>query len=229
MPILIPCCKLAYFPIPKIACTSIKHTLFEINNGFYLRKPDQESPPKKKNRKCSIHAIYQTTKYSAEEHTGLNEYKSFAVIRDPMQRILSAYSNRVLHHRALKKPAVVAALIEKQLPPNPDINEFIMQLGKYRKVSGEILSHTRPLRYFLGKDLSRFDRIYTIQQMPELARYLSEIVGREISIPRFQIGGDKQDLEMLTLEAFEKLRELCKPDYEIARAYLTIPERKATV
>lgn len=229
MPILIPCCKLAYFPIPKIACTSLKHTLFEINNGFYLRNPDQETRPKKKNRKCSIHAIYRTAKYSEKEHTELNEYKSFAVIRDPMQRILSAYSNRILHHRALKKPAVVAALKEKQLPLNPDINQFIMQIGQYRDVSNEILSHTRPLRYFLGKDLSRFDRIFTIQQMPEVARYLSETVGKEICIPRFQTGGEKQNLEMLTHEAFDKLRELCKPDYEIARDYLAVPDQNAVV
>jgi hypothetical protein len=226
MPILIPCHKLAYFPIPKVACTSLKHTVFEINNGFYIRSPDDDSLPKKKMvRKCPIHLLYKTTKYSLARHSELSDYKSFAVIRDPMQRILSGYSNRVLYHRALKKRPIVAALVKKNLPLDPDINQFVMNLEKYRKVSSEILSHTRPLRYFLGKDLSRFDKIFTIQQLPEVANYLSQAVGRNINIPRFQTGGDKQSLSMLDDEAFNKLRELCRPDYLIAQDYLTIPER----
>lgn len=227
MAILIPCYKLAYFPIPKIACTSIKQTIFQINNGFDLSKVMRNE--EKMRKRCRIHAIYKSRKHSEKGHEKLGSYTTFAVIRDPMRRILSAYSNRVLYHRALEKPAVAVELEKRGLQANPDLNQFVMELEQYREVAKQVFSHTRPLAFFLGQDLSRFDNIFKIGQMPELEKFLSERTGREISIPNMQTGGKKQKLESLTDEAFDKLRRFCEPDYELIKDYLPKPERTPMV
>lgn len=92
--IYLPEQNLVYIPIPKNACTSIKQALHEIEFGYLFNANLLEF-----NDYQEIHEYYQLRPHA---FTGVNRLKRktnvtrFAVIRDPVERLISCYRNRVL-------------------------------------------------------------------------------------------------------------------------------------
>ncbi|MEZ5586121.1 MAG: sulfotransferase family 2 domain-containing protein [Sedimenticolaceae bacterium] len=232
MPILMPFLKLAYYPIPKVACTSMKHAIFKINNEIdykevnFANKRKATGPAGRKRNKCQIHSIYKTEIFSLESYEALGDYRKITLVRDPISRILSAYSNRVLSKSVLNKQRTQRQLEKAGLPLQPSLDEFVLNIAGYRKASSAIQSHTRPIRRFLGDDLGRFDRIFRLSDMPELEAFLSQEIGHEISVPQEQASDIKFTLDDLSDESFELLRDFCRLDYELLADYYPVPQRE---
>lgn len=232
MPILMPFLKLAYYPIPKVACTSLKHVIFKINNEIdykevnFANKKKATGADRPRRNRCQIHSIYRTETFSLEAYEALGDYRKIAVVRDPMTRIISAYSNRVLSKAVLKKPRTRRQLEEAGLPLQPSLDEFVSDITAYRNASSAIRSHTRPFRSFLGDDLGRFDRIFRLSDMPELEAFLSREVGQEVTVPQEQASEIIFTVDDLSDESFELLREFCKVDYQLLADYCPVPQRE---
>ena len=97
--------QLGYFPIPKVACTSIKTAMFLIEHG-------REYKPKIDINKKAVQHIHN---YYEERLANIDscDFK-FIVIRDPIKRFLSAYNNRVAHHKKLTQEAIEDQYLIKQ-------------------------------------------------------------------------------------------------------------------
>jgi hypothetical protein len=176
---------LSYFPVPKCACSSLKAFFFELENG----RPFQNY--RANGKVIHIHHVYRTLPFETTRHrAGANDWK-IAVVRDPVARLLSCYSNRVLHHRELDGIDLsirdrIAGLVRR-----PDIGTFVDLLPRYRELSPSMHHHSAPHVEFLGLDPAYFDRVYRIDQLDTLVADVAGRVGTAPALQRLQMGGPK--------------------------------------
>jgi len=206
--------KLIYIPLPKNACTSIKQALHEIEFGkpfdatldefrvydeihdYYLKRPNAFTGKK--------------------ELETLAGYTRFAVVRDPVKRLLSCYRNRVLDSGDLNESR--KTLRRKGLSAQPDLDSFIMNLDQYRKINSIIEHHSRPQSAFLDGSLRYFDKIYRMKDLGQLFDLLKK-QKRGLAIRQRKTGGTEVGLENLSEGAFEKLLEFYRDDYKLLKEY----------
>lgn len=204
--------KIAYFPIPKSACTTLKNIL------YYLEF--QEDYPKKPE---SIHSFWRHKKEEINPDI-LNEYFKFVVIRDPIKRFLSCYRNRIFFHKDLAqtKQINVEQFRGLGLKKYPRLDFFVQHLEEYIMVSNKTEHHFSPQSQLLIDDLSFYDFVCPIEEMERLRRKLSEIADQELYFPHYQTGGPSITLKNLTQESLSKLIEFYAEDYEILRKYYSV-------
>lgn len=212
MPYRINGTPLVYFPVPKIACTSIKHALLNHNQpGLADRIAEDVARRTEKGTRLGVHGIYPSVPFRPAYRLRYGLGRWFCVVRDPVKRLLSAYANRVLYLDELKKvdPEMLrAAGLRRQ--PEPD--EFVARLEDYRRLEPSIDHHVAPLCDFLGRVPERFDRVFDLSEMDALADYVAA-AGAPMSFPRLQTGGPKLGPDMLSAASLEKLRALYAEDY----------------
>lgn len=187
MAVIVPALGLAYFPVPKNACSTIKEALFALNEG----RPFQPFPLPD-GRTGFIHDIpaYKSRLVAPEAWEATRGMRRIAVVRDPLRRLVSCYKNRVQHFRELSPDrADLAALARHGVPPEPDFDTFVEQLEGYRAASPSIRHHSDPQTAFLGRDPARFADVFRMEELPRLAGLLSSLAGREVAFQHLQRGG----------------------------------------
>lgn len=206
--------KLFYAPVPKIACTSIKYMFFEFENGFEFQ------PFKINGKAMHIHKVgYKGTLREKFPVKRVEDYHRVCLVRDPIKRFLSAYSNRVIHHKELSRMKAGANLRELDLEPNPNLELFIEKFEDYCKAHNSIFHHTRPMVDFLGTDPSYYAKVYPMEEINQFATDMSERLGKEMNLGRRQTGGPKLKVEDLTSEQVEKLKAFYAEDYKVFGDY----------
>jgi hypothetical protein len=143
-----------------------------------------------------------------------------AVVRDPLQRFLSCYSNRVMFHRELSWAHISADMQKAGAVPNPTLDQFIERLDLYREASDSIRHHCDPMIQFLGGDPSYFTRIFSIKQMDLFTKRVQKITGSMVVPGHSQAGGKKLFVRDLAQAQRKKLREFYEEDYDIYGGFL---------
>ena len=206
--------KLAYFPVPKIACSSLKHLFFYLENEFWYKGYRANG------RRFDIHArTYPSIEFDSAIIDRFRDFERIAVVRDPVKRFLSAYSNRVVHYKELATNRLRANQAPADLTPNPELPEFIDRLEDYRKVSPSIRHHTEPTVFYLGSDLDVFTKVFKIEEMQALGHFLSTCVGSEVEIPHRQTDGPKIDVSDLGSAHLDRVRQFYAEDYKLLDSY----------
>ncbi|REC57810.1 hypothetical protein DRV84_06465 [Rhodosalinus sediminis] len=215
MAVILPQFDLFYAPVPKVACTSLKLLFFSAENG----RPFE--PFVVNGRTRHIHnAAYATTLHADLPLARLADMHRVAVIRDPVERLISAYRNRVRNHRELARESAPAKFAKTGLDPDPDLGTFVDRLEDYAALSPSIHHHTRPMVDFLGPDPGWFSELYTLA---ELDRFLADMrarTGQPLTLPHVQTGGPKLDAGALTAAQLRKLRDVYAADYKAFGATL---------
>jgi len=178
--------NLAYISAPKCACTSIKETLFRIENGVdcnFPRNKDGHLYIAYNGRKHFIHSFYPTVPFHKHVLNAHEATRFFCVVRDPISRVRSCHRNRVLKHRELSAEALASETLA--LPADPDLNSFVEALESYRQVYS-IRHHTRPLVDFLGDNPAFYDRIFPMRNLDQLSAYLEHHTGVSVPLPHRQ-------------------------------------------
>ncbi|CAA0124429.1 Uncharacterised protein [BD1-7 clade bacterium] len=199
--------EIGYRNLPKTASTSIKRALYKIeNNSGYCRVESGMTIHKYFNNKKSMDAC---------------EYR-FVVIRDPVKRFLSAYGNRVTHHKELSEANIREKFPQqyRQMPYfDPGLGQFIDHFETYFKV-GPIRHHFKPIRaFFEGKDLRYFTDVYPMENLDRLAFDLSERFGGPVEFDRLQTGGIKYRLRDLNHDQLNKIIKFYARDYQLLAGY----------
>ncbi len=121
-----------YFPVPKVGCTSLKLAIMEHNQ------------PQKYAQLRSEEGVHGSSGYRSppaqwewRTYVRPSRMQAFCVIRDPIDRFISGYRNRIVFHRDLGKEA-------------PDMNEFALELARYCRSSSHIRHHFMPMVEFTG-------------------------------------------------------------------------------
>lgn len=198
--------RLAYFPLRKAGNTSVRAALKELAEGpgDYRSTPDVPLSP--------------ITRFHAR-----GCYK-IVVVRDPVRRFLSAYGNRVHYHHDVTRQKFDRFVARRLgLARKPDIDEFVERFWLYYAVNDKIRRHFRSQRRYLGGDLGYFDKVYTLENLQELADDLSKLAGREVTLPRLQTGGPKFRFESLSRATQERILRITAPDYAFLKDYYTPP------
>lgn len=206
--------QLFYASVPKVACTSIKNMFFEVENGRRFE------PFTINGRHKHIHNIgYRSFLRDAYPEWRITDFHRVTLVRDPVKRFLSAYSNRVLHHRELSMDKAGKKLKELNLEPNPDLDLFVEKHGQYLEAHPSMLHHTRPMTDFLGNNAGYFSKIYPLEDIGQFGREISERVGMDVQIGREQTGGKKFKPSDLTEAQTDKIKAYYKDDYRVFGDY----------
>lgn len=207
MPITLDDLKLSYTPVPKTACTSLKMVFFDVENG-------REFVPFRRNgREFHIHNVYASVLFNAKQAERLADHRRLILVRDPIRRLLSAYGNRVVHHRELSLASARKELLAHDLAPDPELKEFVAKLPRYAKAVESIDHHARPLVDFAGTDAGHYTRVYRMSEIGELVADVSAIAGRKLPLGRLQTGGPKLSVDDLGRKEIDALREFYAEDY----------------
>lgn len=210
MALILPKQRIAYFPVPKAACTSIKTMFFEIENGVPFK------PMQRHGQMFHIHNFYGTQPFNRQNTGQLQDFWRFAVYRDPIARFLSCYSNRVLHFRELSSGMLSQQAQAAGALPDPDLDTFVERIELYREFSPSIRHHVAPQVSFLGREPGYFQRIYLMSELPQLVRDMEARTGRTLHLPHEQRGGPKLAPGDLGTNARESLLQLYRADFRWA-------------
>jgi len=216
MPIINNQHRIAYFPVPKVACTSLKNAFFELENGFTFRRF------KINGDLIHIHNIrpaYYSALFQASWRQQYADYTKFLIVRDPVRRFLSSYTNRVIHYSELSSDQLQSGEID--LKADPDIHEFITHIKAYRKTSKSIRHHTQPIVSFAGEDTNFYDKIYDISELGRMAEDVSQIIGRPFTVGRLQTSDRSIDVNDLSAQEIKTIRNLYHRDYDVFSDYLS--------
>lgn len=205
--------KFSYYPVPKCACTSLKLLAFKIENGFDFRGFRVNGVEK------HVHSFYVSLPFERSKKMERPDHFRFTVVRDPIDRMISAYSNRVLHHNELSEARIRFGGGDADLMPRPDISTFIDNLERYRAADESIRHHTDPLTAFIGHDADYFDKIYAQRELAELVKWLAERTGAAQELEHAQRGSKDIKRSDLTEEQIHRLKDFYADDYRVFGKY----------
>lgn len=208
--------QLLYIPIPKNACTSIKQALQYIEFGTLF-----DAKRKEHAAYTDVHDYY---KKRPGAFTGIRQLKAasratrFAIVRDPVERLISCYRNRVVDLGDLRSGE--NALKKKGLSAEPDLNTFVLNLETYRKASKSIEHHSRPQSAFLGGTFDYLDHIYPIEEIENLHAVLKQFAPG-LELLNRKSGGAEFDVSDLSPDALEYAIGFYQDDYNLLKDFYT--------
>ena len=200
--------SLAYLEIPKNASTSVK--------SEFLRICDPDVYDVLKSEPTFRYHQYfgRQPKFwlSSREVKQFPGYK-FTIIRDPIERFYSAFSNRIAGKKEHLSTRRSKAILRKAgLSFEPSINEFAESFEIYASVNAQVRHHFRPQSDFII-DRSLVDGVFLMTQMEELVKTVNARTGLELHMPRKN--ASHRHGNTLDQLAIKKLRSYYNSDYEM--------------
>ena len=194
--------RLAFYSVPKVGKTAIKGVM------------KRTAQPDGRFNNYGDHFFSPRLRWH-----GRNCYR-FTVVRDPLERLVSAYANRIADRDDIRTaPLSVLACKLLGLNPSPGLEEFVLNLNKYFWINDRIFRHVIPQIRYIGKDPGYYNAIYSIRQMSEVAEMLSEQLGETIVIPRSNASISRFSVDDLSEEAKAIAQKFYREDYAIYGDY----------
>jgi len=119
------------------------------------------------------------------------------LIRDPIERFVSGYKNRILYHTDKGFFNHTVDMIIEKLENNLFEN-----------------SHFFPQTYFLGNDLNYFTIVANISSINLFVDKVNNFFGQKHTFPQIQIGGNDYKIE-LNKTHIQKIKKIYASDYEL--------------
>lgn len=215
MPICLPDKNLAIFTAPKAGSTSIKqhcHTLLFGAPFIRQRRADGTM--------AHIHHRFPNPLFNAVRHSEIETLDRFALLRNPVERVLSCHSNRVVFYKQLSEKHLSAAAIAAGAVPDPDLETFIDRLDCYMQQSSVIAHHTRGLVEHFGTEPHYFTRLFRFDQIDALAGEIAARFGQDLPLGRYQDGGQRAARSALRPAQIARIQTLYAKDYAVFGAWL---------
>lgn len=205
---------IVYAAVPKAGCSSVKAMLAKIDPNVTLPAPELLT-------NGTYHSIYPTRRFRAEAFARHRDAYSFTVVRDPIRRLMSVYTNRVVGLRDLHKSRMLKR--RGVLPLDPDPDTFLLNLRRYMRLSSIVRHHTLPTSLFTGPDLSVYSQVFRTEQMDDVAHVLSERSGIPVEPARANKSSAKLLFDDLKPETRDSLRPFLMDEYKHLRAFIDNP------
>lgn len=185
--------KMAYFPMPKCASSSIKSLLVKIES-------DQDL--------VFAHPCYENPYKSTQAYTELDLQKDycFVVIRDPIERFLSYYQKNIIEEDSLVKESKNLGF-DSGLNNKPNLNEFVEQLEHYIFAFDDVRHHTLPQYAYLADVLDNIQDYYVLHDLPKLHKKLNDWMGKPLLLSHLMESKKKivADTQSLSRDMLNKL------------------------
>ncbi|KAA0920966.1 sulfotransferase family 2 domain-containing protein [Aquicoccus porphyridii] len=216
MPIIVSAHKIAYMALPKAGCSTVKRALAQID-------PDVTVDVGTVDDMDVWHGLYPTVRFRPHRWEAVADHWRFCVVRDPVKRLLSVYTNRVaqfgeLHNsRKLKWPQFA------HLTADPDPDFFFSNLEDYMQAASVIRHHVLPAELFVGPDLGAYDRVYRTAELARLADDLQARTGHAVDISRENASEMKLELDDLAPVTIDAIRPRLMREYALLGGFFTNP------
>ncbi|MEO0390980.1 MAG: sulfotransferase family 2 domain-containing protein [Pseudomonadota bacterium] len=213
----LPKLRIVYMAVPKAACTSVKTALAGIDDSSPISAEDIQHDSD------IVHKHYNTSRFRPHRWNPYCDgtWWRFSVVRDPLQRLLSVYTNRVVGLRELHNSPRLRKQTELSLDPDPDF--FLQNIRGYMALASSIKHHALPTRLFIGPKPIRFDRIYRVDELDVLAEDLSAKSGKQVVIPRANKSKNALSLADLNETTINFLKQHLAEDYDHLGDYFSNP------
>jgi len=190
--------RVGFVHIPKCGGTSVKTMMLEAAGIDWKSTPAIDWGIRENERMYTGHDMHVwRSRFRAK--LNFDAEVRIAVIRDPVERIRSAYTNRILYHQKMSCPGGIDELIHKL--PN--------------RVNPDLLHHTMPMLRFLGQYPESFTHIFTTKEIDKVADLLSEISGKKVPNIKRQTGGSEyKDKIQITQDHINKIKHVYADDYK---------------
>ena len=205
--------RLAYMALPKAGCSAVKEALARLDPDVTL----PEAPDV-----FTWHGIYPTARFRPhrwEKYLSRGWFR-FCVVRDPIKRLLSVYSNRVDTFNDLARSRGVRV---SDLPADPDPDYFFGHLRDYIAASSSVKHHAIGAWLFLGPKPLRYTRVYRTDEMADLAADLEFVTGRKVVIPRSNASPRTVSFDELSPATRDSLRPFLDQEYRYLSEYFDNP------
>jgi len=210
---------------PKTGSTSFKHFLFEAEHGQAFNKGKHGQAFKKGNK--HIHNWARKNRIASLKDC---KYR-LILIRDPIERFISCYNNKVLQARLLDNRDIGPLSLSdpKREFPYPSFEEFVDNFPEIRKLP-VINHHTKPISEFLGaRNLNFYSEVFTFEQIDNLAERINQITHANVAVSHHQNSANNDwdeaptrvDLSSLTPPQFNYLTKLYSAEYRFLKPYYT--------
>lgn len=207
----------AFVGVPKCMSTSVLRSFYKLEHGAEFDRAAFGG---------NIHRFYRqrvADRVHAVEPPdlpGLAGLWLFTIIRNPIRRLLSVYTNRVLAHRDVAK--ALAKTPYATLEPVPSADAFFCDLPRYRDHVPSIRHHTDPFAQFLGPDLRGYDAVFQVEQAAEMQTTLSERLGRPFVLENEQRSGARLQFDDLSSAAQAQILTHTQPDFDLLAPFYSI-------
>lgn len=145
--------KLVYFAATKCASRTMLGYIFYLQNGFLPNR---------------LSVVNKGVKFTT--NNPLKYTYRMCIVRDPIERFISAYCNRVNMNGVNTEYLSISDVIDKV--KNGD--------EEFRKKYFQFFSHIKPLIKHYGTSPKYFTHIFNTNQMGEVKKFIEEQSGREL-------------------------------------------------
>ncbi|MBY6005982.1 sulfotransferase family protein [Salipiger bermudensis] len=197
--------RIAYMALPKAGCSTVKAALAQVDPEVAL--PETGTPDVMR-----WHRLYPTRRFRPHRWEAYDGWWRFCVVRDPLTRLLSLYTNRVVEMRELHNCRKILRG-RVALPTDPDPDFFFQNLRAYIRAASTVKHHALPAWLFLGHDLGRYDRIYRTDELARLGADLAERTRCPVRIARENASATRLTLEDLAPRTRTALRDHLAEEY----------------
>lgn len=197
------------FTSPKVLSTSVKNLAFEIDTG------ERFSSFRVNGKDVWVHRFYPLGPIK-QEHLE-EETLSIAIIRDPVDRFVSMFKNRILvRRRNTEEQFDVLPKLGLQLEPS--INRLALNLGAYREAVSDIRHHSTPQSVFLGSNLAAFDHVVWFSDTRKLTAILEERLGAKLNLQHLN-KSTSDFYDQLSQDAIYNLKDFYASDFDLIRQF----------
>lgn len=189
--------KVGYFHVPKCGSRTIIAWKALIDNPELInKKPDWFQESRKKVEYHEIRSLVKVTR-------SIDFPIKFCVVRDPVDRFLSAFVNRVLFHKTI--PNIKDDISFDEFLSTYDENINTEAYSKFK-------SHIEPMVHFLGPNSEFYTHIFNLREINNVKKLLEDTY--QIQLPDLhlqQSGGINKPVP--TTEQIAWIREKYQQDY----------------
>jgi hypothetical protein len=189
--------RTVYFPVPKNGSSSLRRLFFELENGFEFRQFKLNGKPQ------DLFWLYRHNRPFARIAVPAG-YVKFVIVRDPLSRFVSNYR-------------WLAADWEKHFGEPPTLDRFLDRYREFVAHSPKARFHLATQAAHLGGDLAYFDRVFRMENLPEVAEFLSERCGVAVRLP-WANKSDAPDAAP-SRAMIGRIREIYERDYALLSAH----------
>ena len=199
--------KLVYYPVAKNANSSAKLFLLKHikadDKFFFLSDKVPEYLLKTEKKYKDIDWRYNLVNFlpNYNPFSKIDVDEKCCIVRDPIERFISSYKNRILFHKDSGFK-------------NHNIDEIIEKLENNMFEN----KHFLPQTYWLGNNLKFFTIVANVKNLKSFVDGVNNFFQNKIEFPKIQIGGNKERIK-LNQNQIKKLKKIYLSDYELIGDY----------
>ena len=199
--------KLVYYPVAKNANSSAKLFLLKHikadDKFFFLSDKVPEYLLKTEKKYKDLDWRYNLVNFlpNYNPFSKIDVDEKCCIVRDPIERFISSYKNRILFHKDSGFK-------------NHNIDEIIEKLENNMFEN----KHFLPQTYWLGNNLKFFTIVANVKNLKSFVDGVNNFFQNKIEFPKIQTGGNKVRIKLYQNQ-IKKLKKIYLSDYELIGDY----------